>query len=297
MLIEIPTVVTYNEYKPAILAIILTKNKIADLIKVIDSLFEQKHHDGSFVNICVAVGDTGSDFDNRLKWKKYWETLSEEKKSRIIKFDKIQYHFAKNCNEIVEKVINPQYCPEILLFVNNDVEIIQENTIDQMLNIYNLYPNIGTVGLQSLFHINFVQHQGQFIQKDANNNFSFGHIGYNTYNYDFLPRIVTGNSGFFMMVKTELFYKLGKFNVGTQSCFEDLIFNVDCLVNGYLNICVNSAIIYHSESDTRKKDPKYQQMMQNDIQYMNSYLNFKGTDGVSRGDIISPFVRKVGIMQ
>lgn len=293
MIVDIPEVVTYNEYKPKVLAVILTKDKIPDVINVITSLLNQKHHDGSNVDISVALADTGSNFDSRLKWKKYWEKLDVVSKSRIIKIDGLKYHFARCNNQIIENLITPQFCPEVIIFVNNDVEIIQDNTIDQMLNCYNLYDNVGTIGVMSLLPIGVVQHSGINIIKTGNNQYGFNHINAGTHDYDYLPRIVAGNSGMFLMIKTELFAKLGMFNENTQSCLEDVILNVDCLINGYLNINVGSVIVYHQDGATRKQNmDSYQKMLQFDVQYINNYLNQKNNEGFTRAQLIDPFVIK-----
>ena len=56
-----------------------------------------------------------------------------------------------------------------------------------------------------------------------------------------------------MMIKKEIFNKIGGFNQGYQECFEDVELNIDCLSRNLKNYFVPDAVCYHYESQTRNK--------------------------------------------
>jgi GT2 family glycosyltransferase len=71
--------------------------------------------------------------------------------------------------------------------------------------------------------------------------------------------VVFGNTAAFMMIKKEIFNKIGGFNQGYQECFEDVELNVDCLTRNLKNYFVSDAVCFHYESQTRNKsDEKLQ---------------------------------------
>jgi len=71
-------------------------------------------------------------------------------------------------------------------------------------------------------------------------------------NSDNTDRYVIGNTAACMMVKRKLFDKI-YFNESYENCFEDVEFNVQCLLKDYTNVCLNSIAALHHESATRKQ--------------------------------------------
>jgi GT2 family glycosyltransferase len=63
-----------------------------------------------------------------------------------------------------------------------------------------------------------------------------------------------GNTAAFMMIKKEIFTKLGGFNETYKECFEDVELNVLCLSRRLKNYFVPEAVCYHYESQTRNQN-------------------------------------------
>jgi GT2 family glycosyltransferase len=82
------------------------------------------------------------------------------------------------------------------------------------------------------------------------------HFGLKThYNFVNNKRIVLGNTGALLMIRKKTFEKVGMFNEGYISCFEDVELNLQCILHGMQNYLDSNSVAYHYESKTRGEDP------------------------------------------
>jgi GT2 family glycosyltransferase len=223
--------------------IIPTKGKVEMLYSCVESFYI--HCNSELFDIFIA--DTGSTDDEKLYIKTNILPMGNIK---LIEYD--YYNFAKINNDVVNNYLSEEY--EFLLFSNNDIKILN-NVIYGMLKSFKTDRKIGTLGVRLHFGDNTIQHNGILLYVSKNNTLNITHLflkNYHNYNQNLTE--VVGNTAGLMMVKRDVFVKIGGFNEGYISCFEDVEFNIECLKLGYLNYCDGSLVGYHYESQTRKDE-------------------------------------------
>ena len=206
------------------------------LIECIDSYFE--HCDTDIFDIFIA--DTGSTDEEKNEINDY---ISKYENIKLLEFN--YYNFAMINNEVVKDHIGDGY--EFLLFSNNDVKILND-VITGMLGVFSTNIRCGTVGARLHFEDNTIQHDGIWIGLDKNNRINLGHLNLgNYYNFQNKTIDVIGNTGGLMMIRKNVFEKVGYFNENYESC-----------------------VAYHYESKTRNEDPENISKLK--IDYINELL-------------------------
>lgn len=240
----------YNQHKPQKLkskpkvgVIIPTKGNVELLTKCVNSLWEKDNYD----NMVVYIADTGSSEEE----KKLIRKLINDK-NKLIEYD--YYNFAKINNDVVWNHIDDDV--DVLLFCNNDIELIN-NAITRMVEVLVKNKNVGTVGARLHFSDGSIQHGGIIVYLRQDRKVALSHFGLKSYyNYPTKTKEVFGNTAAFMMIKKDIFNKIGGFNENYNECFEDVELNVECLQKNLKNYFVSDAVCYHYESQTRNKDGK-----------------------------------------
>lgn len=234
--------------------IIPTKNKSEMLIECLESYL--LNCDNNVFDIFIA--DTGSSEEEKNKIKYFIKNYNN---INLIEFD--YYNFGKINNEVVRNEIGDSY--EFLLFSNNDIKLMND-VISGMLQIFKENPRTGTVGCRLHFEDNTIQHDGILIAKHKNDNkLHLGHLNMkNYYNYFNETKEVIGNTAGLMMVRKNVFEKVGYFNENYVSCFEDVELNIKLISMGLKNFISSKSVAYHYESQTRKEDLDYQKKLADD---------------------------------
>lgn len=243
---HINTVPKYNNKKKNKVAVIIpTKGNIDILFECIDSFYE--YCNPNYFNIFVA--DTGSTDEEKQKMK---EKFSNHTNIKMIEYD--YYNFSKINNDVVRNHVDNTF--NFLLFCNNDIKLLS-NVIDSMLMTFDENSNAGTVGARLHFPDGTIQHDGIITVYDKSNGFvGLTHFGLQShYNFTNKKRVVPGNTGALLMIRKKLFEKIGMFNEGYISCFEDVELNFQCIVHGFKNYMDCNSVAYHHESKTRNEDP------------------------------------------
>lgn len=163
---------------------------------------------------------------------------------------------------------------EILLFLNNDMEVITPDWIEEML-CHALRPGVGVVGAKLYFPDGKIQHGGVIL----------GMRGIADHAHRFEPResigyqhrlIATQNlsavTGACMMMRADLFRKLGGFDERFVLAFNDIDLCLKARAEGYLVVWTPFAELYHHESKTRGLDisPTKFRRLQNEISVFQS---------------------------
>jgi len=227
--------------QPKVSIIIPHINNHALLITCLDSLFTTNYD-----NFEIIVADTGSEDVNDLE-----DMLSDYTNLRLVKYD--YYNFAKINNDVVSNHISDD--SELLLFCNNDIEMIND-AISIMVKYYiSNKQSVGTVGCRLHFDNELIQHSGVAIYyRDSNKQIFISHLGINSYyGYNADPENVIGNTAAFLLINKHLFNKAHGFNEKYIECFEDVELNLEVLKMGKSNINISDAVCWHRESSTRSK--------------------------------------------
>jgi len=247
--------------EPKVSVIIPTKNNFKYLSKNIFSWQDQVKYD----NYEIIIADTGSDEE---VIKSYDELLSD--KVRLVKYD--YFNFAKINNDVVKNHVPED--TELILFCNDDIFLLND-ALSRCVEIYNSRSDsVGTIGIRLHFGDGSIQHNGISIFRNNQNQVMISHVdfkktdGYKTeVNYSSI-----GNTAAFLMIKKELFNKIGGFNEKYSECFEDVELNLECFLNKKKNITVSDATAFHYESVSRKKSEEKNKRERDD--YINRLYPF-----------------------
>jgi len=192
----------------------------------------------------IFVADTGS---SKLEKKAIKNFIFNYSNIKLIEYD--YYNFAKINNDVVKNHLFNEHT--YILFSNNDIELLND-VIYGMLKIHKTIPAVGTVGCRLHFKNKLIQHDGVIIVSDKENKIQMHHSGINShYNFQNQIKKVPITTGALMMVYRKVFEKLNYFNESYTECFEDVEFNLKCLINGYTNYLDGNLVSYHYESQTR----------------------------------------------
>ena len=229
-----------NNSKVAV--IIPTKGNTELLHSCIESFYQ--HCNPSSFQIFVA--DTGSSQEEKEWIKNNILNLGEIK---FIEYD--YYNFAKINNDVVQNHVDDSF--EYVLFCNNDIKLLND-VILGLINTFRKFPNTGTVGCRLHYADNTVQHDGIGATMNPNKLLEFGHKFMGSYyHYSINTKEILGNTAALMMMRKNLFLKLGMFNTNYSTCFEDVEINLKCLISGHKNYLSGNCVAYHYESKTRNR--------------------------------------------
>jgi len=237
--------------EPNLAIIIPTKDNVDELlIPCLNSIIKTT----KYTNYTIYVADTGSNEEELIKLKDYISKVNEEYEIiKLIEYD--FYNFAKINNDVINYKIEVD--TELLLFCNNDIEIVND-AISLLVETYiSNKKDCGTIGCRLHYEIGTIQHMGIIIQESKDNNINITHkfLGWDYKNAMVLNPIVRthGNTAAFMLVSKYLFDEVGGFNEAYKECFEDVEFNLQCFLKGKRNLTNSNGVCYHFESQTRGK--------------------------------------------
>lgn len=175
------------------------------------------------------------------------------------------FNYAKLNNQAVKKA-NGAY----ILFLNNDIEWFEENTLRKMLGIMEL-KDVGAVGCKLLYPNNTIQHAGVIMGYHE----IAGHIGVGQHKDEagyygrnlslFNTSAVTAAS---LLVKRVDFNQVGGFDETLAVAYQDVDLCLKLLRIGKYNVYVGNIQMYHHESVTRGFDDVASKRYQNECRIM-----------------------------
>lgn len=235
--------VVYNVIdNPKVSIIIPSKDNPDILFQCIDSIIEKTN----YKNFEIIVVDNGSNDYNKIRIK---EKLSINGCKYV--YDKCSFNFSYMCNRGVQESSG-----EYLLFLNDDVEIIQPTWLELMLG-HAQQKYIGAVG-SKMFYPNStrIQHCGvvnlsvgpsHVLLKKFESDSSY--FAWHKLNANFIA--VTGAC---LLVSREKYEIVDGFDEKLPVAYNDVDFCFKLYEHGYYNVMRNDVIAYHHESYSRGND-------------------------------------------
>ena len=222
----------------------------------------------------VYVADTGSTSNVKKRSKALLATLFEDDYT-FIEYD--YYNFAKINNDVAKNHLHDDV--DVLVFCNNDIEIITDGLIDRMsLAISNNPDLVGTCGCRLLYPNGAIQHDGQFVilPKFEGDRLQMGHRNLNC-NPKYLQRkrpiSVSGNTFALCATSRKLFEKIGMLSEEYIECFEDVEYNLECKLLGLKNVILESDYwASHHESLSRGKTEEAMRKLQEDYKISMKFI-------------------------
>jgi len=184
---------------------------------------------------------------------------------------------------------------EVLLFLNNDTEVISEDWIESMLE-HAMRKEIGAVGCKLLYPNNTIQHAGVVVGLTGFAGHVFSRLPDDAYTYfgsvDFV-RNYLAVTGACMMVRRDVFDEIGGFDERFALCGSDVEICFRLIEHGYRIVYTPFARLYHHEAITRGKEippgdfklslSAYNKYLNNGDPYYNPNLTLLKTDCSLKG--------------
>lgn len=260
------------ENEPEISIIIPNKDHIDDLDKCLKSLEKSRYN-----NFQVVIVENNSNEDKTFS---YYKTLQDNFKFniRVLYYDGI-FNYSK-INNFAVKNVNSEY----VLLLNNDIEMIDENSIEDMMN-YIMRDDVGIVGAKLLYPDNNIQHAGVILGFGGIAGHAFvGIHEKRTYmNRAHMIQDMSCVTAACLLTKKSLFDKVNGLTEDFVVAFNDIDFCMKIRELGKLIVYNPYANFYHYESksrgyeDTKEKIDRFNREV--------ALFNIKWGDKVKNGDI------------
>ncbi len=236
--------VNYAVTEDHLVSIVIPTRDGADYLKTcIDSILEKTAYTGYE----IIIADNGSEKEETMALFKYY-TETYPDKIKVVRID-IPFNFAKINNIAVKEAAKG----DMLLFLNNDTEVIREDWLTQMVSLCQL-KHIGAVGAKLYYSDDTIQHAGVVVGIGG----IAGHIHYNfpkRSNGYFGKLISTNNylavTAACLMVRRDVFEAVGGFTEKFVVALNDIDLCLKIYDLGFYNVWTPEAELYHFESKSR----------------------------------------------
>jgi O-antigen biosynthesis protein len=246
---------------PKVSIIIPTK----DLGKLLDQCLQSIFTISTYPNYEVILVDNGSTEEYTEKIINHW--LNREPDRFFCHRLDIPFNYSRLNNDGVRQATG-----SLLLFLNNDTEVITPNWIEAMVEQAQR-SSIGAVGAFLLYPDDTVQHAGVVLGLGA----LAGHV------FTRFPATATGYFGQLLtvnnysavtaaclMCRREIFEAVGGFNEDLAVALNDIDLCLKMAEKGYRNVFTPNAKLYHYESKSRghENSPEKQARFLKECEYM-----------------------------
>ncbi len=234
---------------PLVSIIIPTKNQFKLLKQCVDSLLGKT----TYVRFELLIIDNQSDDPETLA---YLQQLSLLDRTRVL-----PYPYAFNYSAINNFAVK-QAKGSLLVFLNNDIEIISPKWLDEML-IHASRPEIGCVGAKLYYPDETIQHGGVILgiygsASHAHKHFPKDHAGY--FNRLISVHNISSVTAACLMMRKRVFEQVGGFDqINLKVAYNDVDLCLKVLAQGYRNVWTPYAELIHYESKSRGKKPSWWQ--------------------------------------
>lgn len=215
---------------PKVSLIVPTRDRVDLLARCVSSVQERTtypYHE-------LVVVDNESQDPATLEYLSRFE-------GRIIRYPH-EFNYARMMNVIAEDVDG-----DVLLFLNNDIEVITPEWIEAMLE-HGQRPEVGVVGARLLYPDGSPQHEGVAVGVRGHA-WNINHRGYQGLGE--IVRNCAAVTGACMLTRAEVFRELGGFDERMRVAFNDVDYCLRARERGYLVTYTPHAVLFHVEGATR----------------------------------------------
>jgi GT2 family glycosyltransferase/predicted nucleic acid-binding Zn-ribbon protein len=234
--------VTYDLVDSQLVSIIIpNKDHADDLQLFITSIIDKS----SYQNFEILILENNSQEPATFS---IYQKLQKCKKVRVIEYDRQPFNYSSINNWAVGHARG-----DILLFMNNDMEVINSDWLERMLE-YVLRPEVGVVGAKLYYQNDTIQHGGVIVglggvAGHAHKCFPRSSWGY--FKRLMLPQNVSAVTAACLMTKRKVFDDVGGFDPSFRLAFGDIDLCLKISEKGYLVVWTPYSELYHHESLTR----------------------------------------------
>lgn len=230
---------------PKISIVIPNKDHLEDLQRCVASILEKSSYD----NYEIIVMENNSSTEEIFE---YYEKISKDPRVRVLPFEG-EFNYSRINNAGVSAAEG-----EYVLLLNNDTQVITLNWMEELL-MYAQREDVGAVGCKLYYGDKTIQHAGVVIGLGAHRTAGHTHYRVSSSNFGYMGRLcyaqdVTAVTGACLMVKKELYQRLGGLDETFQISLNDVDFCLRLRAAGYLNVFTPFAELFHFESKSRGLD-------------------------------------------
>ncbi len=234
---------------PKVSIVIANKDHADDLRRCVTSILNKSTYDNYEIIIVENNSETKEIFN-------YYEEL---KKDHGDKITIVTYEGTFNYSAINNLGVS-RAAGEYILLLNNDTEVITVNWIEELL-MYAQRQDVGAVGGKLYYENKTIQHAGVVIGLGAHRTAGHTHYKQPRQNLGYMGRLcyaqnVTAVTGACLMVRKNLFDKVGGLEEGLAISLNDVDFCLKLREEGLLNVFTPFAELYHYESISRGLDDR-----------------------------------------
>lgn len=233
--------IEYENSNPKVSIIIPMKDKAKITKTCLESLYQKM----TYQNFEIIMVDNGSVEKETKEMLEYYSSTYSNFK--VLRIDG-EFNYSHLNNEAVKKSTG-----EYILFLNNDVEVINPKFLSEMLG-YAEQKHVGCVGIKLLYSDKKVQHAGVvlgyggvaghiFVPYDYNDVGLFGRL--------VMPYNYTAVTAACLLIKKSKFNEVGGFDEKLKVALNDVDLCLKVLEKGYYNVCLSNIEMYHYESRSR----------------------------------------------
>lgn len=262
---------------PRISIIIPNKDHVADLRRCISSIIEKSTYDNYEIIVVENNSTEQAIFD-------YYKELETVDRVKVVTYEAGQnegFNYSKVNNFGVANATG-----EYVLFLNNDTEVITVNWIEELL-MYAQREDVACVGAKLYYPNKTIQHAGVVLALGAHRTAGHSHYGQHRDNLGYMGRLcyaqdVSAVTGACLLVKKELFDKVGGLGEDFAISLNDVDFCLKLRELGYLNVFTPFAELYHYESASRGLDNQGEKALRYEKE--SEYFRNKWKSVLEKGD-------------
>ena len=226
--------------KPPLVSIIIpTRDQPAFLKQCVEGL----RHKTAYPRIEIILVDNGSTDETVLRHYREWTRAGAV---RVVPFDR-EFNYSAACNHGARFATG-----ELLLFLNNDISVIEAGWLDEMVRLAMLH-GVGCVGAMLLYPDGRIQHAGVVLGQTI-----CGHIYHgasrsrtDVYGSADMYRNLLAVTGACQMVRRAAFDAVGGFDERYRLAYSDIVFCLRLRGAGFRTVYTPHAALVHHEGQTR----------------------------------------------
>ena len=233
------------EPRPAHVSIVIpTRDKVALLSRCLSSILSKT----KYSQYEVVLVDTGS---IEPATEQYYTALAYDERVKVIHYGG-EFNYSRVCNYGAKHATG-----ELLLFLNNDVEILDEDWLEELVR-WATVPEIGVVGAKLVYPDDCIQHAGVIVGLQG----IAGHLFYGL-NDSIVSlfgsvdwyRNYSAVTGALHMMRREVFEAVGGYDEAFDISYSDVDICIKASKLGYRVLYNPFVRLIHFESQTRDRTP------------------------------------------
>ena len=270
---------------PLVSVIIPTRDRFALLKRCVESLMEKTR----YTRYELLIVDNQSVEEDACR---FLNDLADSgiEQVRVLRYD-APFNFAE-----INNAASQQARGEVLLFLNNDCEIIDGDWLGAMVEQV-LRPEVGVVGARLEYSDGRIQHGGYLVGVGPGAEVAFDGADGNSNGYQHYlktPRNLAAVSASCMMVRKEVFFALNGLNQEALPLYlADVDFGLRAQKSGYLNVWTPYARVKHMGGATRLMGQQFK-VQERPLREDYATLRREWKEGVLAEPAYHPLMQKTG---